>query len=58
MNINSAITKARRLLAKQADKTQNPAKIIILKHGEKPPKNMEGIIVIEVLPEANMTRSL
>ena len=58
MNINTAIIKARRLLAKQADNTQNPARIIILKYGEEPPENRENVIIIEVLPDANMTRSL
>ena len=58
MNINTAITKARKLLGNKESLIKNPAKIIILKDGEKPPENTKGVIIIEVLPDANMTRSL
>ena len=58
MNINIVITKARKLLAKKEGLIKNPAKIIILKDGEKPPETTKDVIIIKVLPDANMTRSL
>ena len=58
MNINTAIAKARKLLAKKGNAIKNPAKIIILKDGEKPPENTKGVIIIKVLLDANVSRSL
>ena len=58
MNINTAITQARRLLAKRQCQTKNTAKIILVKHGEELPENKEGVIIIEVLPHADTARSI
>ena len=57
MNINAATALARKMLAKK--ETHNtPTKVILLKYGEEPPVDMEGVIIIEVLPEANLARQI
>ena len=57
MNINTATALARKMLAKK--ETHNtPTKIVLHKYGEEPPVNEEGVIIIEVLPEANLARQI